>query len=72
MSVLAVYQSTFKFYGDVQKATRRLLHVTADLLESFEIANQAALAASTAVLVLPLIVTFDFYDQTLRPLPCKL
>ena len=47
MSVLAVYQSTCKFCEAVQEAVRRSLHVTAALLASFEIANQAALAASS-------------------------
>ena len=47
MSVLAVYQSTCKFCEAVQEAVRQSLHVTAALLASFEIANQAALAASS-------------------------
>ena len=47
MSVLAVYQSTCKFCEAVQAVTRQSLHATADLLASFEIANQAALAASS-------------------------
>ena len=47
MSVLAVYQSKYKFCEAVQEAVRRSLHVTAALLASLEIANQAALAASS-------------------------
>ena len=47
MSVLAVYQSTCKFCEAFQEATRLSLHVTTDLLASFENANQAALAASS-------------------------
>ena len=47
MSVLAVYQSTCKFCEAVQAGTRRPLHLTADLLASFEIANQATLVASS-------------------------
>ena len=47
MSVLAVYQSTCKFCEAVQEAVRWSLPVTAALLASFEIANQAALAASS-------------------------
>ena len=47
MSVLAAYQSTCKFCEAVQEATRLSLHVTTDLLASFENATQAALAASS-------------------------
>ena len=47
MSVLAVYQSTYKFCDAAQEAVRRSLHATTDLLLSLENANQAALAASS-------------------------
>ena len=47
MSVLAVYQSTCKFCEAVQEAVRRSRHVSAALLSSYEIASQAALAASS-------------------------
>ena len=65
MSVLAVYQSTCKFCEAVQEATRLSLHVTTDLLASFENANQGDLfikkapAATIATLAYALIEIFN-------------
>ena len=44
---VSCHQSTHKFCEAVQEATRLSLHVTTNLLASFENATQAALAASS-------------------------